>query len=375
LRGWGLAGAFAVVLAVLGWAGGAAPARAEHGHGGGSGTDVAYYRSEVTAVEPRVAGLDVTVLPDGSLVTVANRTGRTVTVLGYAGEPYLRCGPGGVERNVVSVSALLNDAGPQTRLPASVAPAWRQLPSWRHAADGPVVTWRDYRVRMTTERRPPSIGHDPARAGTAFDWAIPITVDGSPALVRGRVSWTGQSLAASPMLPPLMLGGFLALLTSATVITVRRRRAQLRLPAEPLPTMSGVAALLVAVPALAGLPAAPSQDPRPGPAPAPSAPHHSGSCELAVGTQPLNGGYLATVLVFNRDRTMRPWRVSFELPEEVTVLAGWGAGIGRDGRTVIAEAPPWQQLMRPGDQVSIGLVATGPPARPGTVILNDIACR
>ena len=71
---------------------------------------------------------------------------------------------------------------------------------------------------------------------------------------------------------------------------------------------------------------------------------------------------------------MSPWRLTFELPPEVTVLAGWNAGLARDGRTVIAESPAWQPTLHPGDQISIGFVAVGPAVLPRTVILNDVEC-
>jgi len=358
----------AAAVVTLGWLVGGSAAYAGHTHGsGGSGLDARYYRCLVTTIEPRVPGLDLTVPDDGELVTLDNRTGLPVEVRGYSGEPYLRVGPDGVSENEVSMSSRLNRGLGSTAqpLPAVAAEPWRTPPSWRRTTAGTQVSWPDFRVRMTTPLRPPLVAHDPGRPQRVFDWTIPLTVGGRPVLVRGEVRWTGQSPATDPTVPAVELTGFLGLVGFAGLRLVRRRRRDRDSERELLAagTTSRAAAVGLVVVALLGQPVA---------APSPT-PHHKGSCEVVVGVTPLNGGYLGTVLVYNRDRTMAPWRVWFDLPDDV-VLAGWNAAFARDGRTVIADAPGWDPVLRPGGQVSIGFVATGRVSPPPSVILNDITC-
>jgi len=80
---------------------GAAPAAAHTVHiklpGGGT------FSSTVTSVSPAVPGVTATILDGDDQIVVTNRTGRTLTALGYQGEPYMRFIPGkGVFENLNS---------------------------------------------------------------------------------------------------------------------------------------------------------------------------------------------------------------------------------------------------------------------------------
>jgi hypothetical protein len=75
-----------------------APAQA-HRADAPAGTD---YRVTVTSVTPEVPDLTVRAIEAGAQLELTNRTGRTIEVLGYAGEPYLRIGPDGVFENLNS---------------------------------------------------------------------------------------------------------------------------------------------------------------------------------------------------------------------------------------------------------------------------------
>ncbi|MCG5450277.1 hypothetical protein NIE111_001797, partial [Micromonospora sp. NIE111] len=97
----------------------AAPAAA-HGADAPDGTD---YRTRTTGVAPARPGLEVRVIEAGARLELTNRTGRTIEVIGYSGEPYLRVGPDGVFENSHSPATYLNRTiSGNTALPAEADP-------------------------------------------------------------------------------------------------------------------------------------------------------------------------------------------------------------------------------------------------------------
>jgi len=120
--------------------------------------DSSHYRSTITAIQPPVPGLALAVTGAGGSLTLTNHTGKTVVVIGYAGEAYLRITPTGVDENVASLSSWLNG-----RLPPSQpqARANQQVPEWRHVSDQPAFTWHDYRTHWLAQQRPPVVAADP----------------------------------------------------------------------------------------------------------------------------------------------------------------------------------------------------------------------
>jgi hypothetical protein len=142
------------------------------------------YRASVSALSPPSARTVVTVriyesdLAIGLTVEKHHRA----TVLGYAGEPLLRIGTGGVEVNESSTTAagmgLLKDAR------KTADPGW-----WRRSSQRTFV-WHDARVRglpSGIERR---------------HWTVPLVVDGHDARLDG-VIWR---VGAPSLWPWLALG-------------------------------------------------------------------------------------------------------------------------------------------------------------------------
>jgi hypothetical protein len=130
---------------------GAAPAGA-HGVGGLKPTD---YEVRLTSIEPRVAGVSIVVVDLGQRLQLTNTSGRDVTVLGYAGEPYLRVGPTGVYENTRSPATYLNQTFQLTTAPPAIADA-NASPHWERISDGDTVRWHDHRAhswgRVTRHR-------------------------------------------------------------------------------------------------------------------------------------------------------------------------------------------------------------------------------
>ena len=158
---------------------GAVPAAA---HGPPSG-----YRAEVRAIVPAVPGLTLRVGSTGHL-SATNRTGRTVTVLGASGAPFLRLrADGAVERNGGS----------------AVRPAWEVV------GRGGRFAWHDARIR---------------RAGA---WTVPLRVGDTPVAVRGVVALPPDPEPA-PLWPLLAFLGIAAAAGGLSILVNRRHYARER---------------------------------------------------------------------------------------------------------------------------------------------------
>ncbi|MFY1668744.1 hypothetical protein ACN27G_02105 [Plantactinospora sp. WMMB334] len=146
------------------------------------------YRTAITGLRPEVPGLSVRVVEGGARLELENRSGRTIEVLGYAGEPYLEIRPDGVYENTASPATYLNRtlAG-NTALPAGADPA--RPPSWRRVGTGPVVRWHDQRTRWLEEAPPAAVAADPGRSHRVRDWVVPLRDGLRPIELRGTLDW------------------------------------------------------------------------------------------------------------------------------------------------------------------------------------------
>src|SRR4051794_27300528 len=141
-----------VALAIL------APAPA---HGGSANQVTSDYRVELSGVAPATKGLSVDVVDvDGTLQLTWNGDG-DVVVDGYDGEPYLRVGDNGVERNIHSPATYLNqNRYARVDMPAtadsSAAPEWEQISSGRS------VRWHDHRTHWMDVTPPLVVRNDPS---------------------------------------------------------------------------------------------------------------------------------------------------------------------------------------------------------------------
>ena len=191
-----------------------AEATSEASSTAGAGNDARYYRSAVAQTVPPVSGLNVSARATG-LVTVVNLTGRTVVVLGYANEPYLRISAAGVDENINSLSAKLNTVQGQSTAPnlsGTSGPA-----QWRHLSDGSSVTWRDYRTHWSSRKRPPIVAADPRHPHPVFDWAMRLLVENQQVLVTGAVQWTGAPRFSHRQIS-MLIASAVALLLAALVL-------------------------------------------------------------------------------------------------------------------------------------------------------------
>jgi hypothetical protein len=131
------------------------------------------YRTTITAVSPAVPGLTLRSIEAGGRLELANRTGRTIEVVGYDGAGLLRVRPGATAR------------------------------------------WHDHRVHWMADNPPPEVAADPTRTHRIRDWVVPLRTGSSTVEARGTLDW----------LPPPEPGTWWAvcLLAAAAVATLGAR--------------------------------------------------------------------------------------------------------------------------------------------------------
>ena len=220
-------------LTLLGAALVAAPAKA-HGQ---SLPDADRYRSTITAVAPPVPGLQLSVIQNGESITLTNHTGKTVMVIGYTGEDYLRITPTGVDENINSLSSFLNGSLVIQGLPQQLTSnAQQKPPEWKHVSDTPTFTWHDHRIHWMAQQRPPVVAADPRNPHRVFDWSMDLTVGGTPVTVKGALDWIGTPLLSGLAIALLVVSGVLVVAAVGLVALRRRLAADRRpVPAQPDP--------------------------------------------------------------------------------------------------------------------------------------------
>jgi hypothetical protein len=171
------------------------------------------------------------VLAGDDQLRVANLSGKTVVILGYAGEPYLRFTRHGVFENLRSPTMYRNrDRWAVTNVPASAD--HRAAPRWRRLSVAPSYAWHDHRIQwMRRGVLPAVVRAEPRRTHKIFDWSVPGRADGKGFAIKGFLGY------APPPLKPadddrgraaLWIGagaGIVVILAAATLVArVRLRR-------------------------------------------------------------------------------------------------------------------------------------------------------
>ena len=170
------------VVAVACLVGLAAPAAAQ-----------AHSRSTVVAIDYRItirstpACVQAHVLDGDRKLELKVGRGQKVVVLGYAGEPFLRFSPRGVEVNDRSPTAWSN------RIASGSLPAFgaQASPRWRLAGHGRSFSWHEHRLVP------------PLAEGRTAEWTILLLVDGHRAAIAG----TAPKVARPSFWPWLVVGG------------------------------------------------------------------------------------------------------------------------------------------------------------------------
>lgn len=205
-----LLGRAAVVLLGVGVVLAATPTPASaHGVGGLKPTN---YETVVRGVRPAVLGIRASTSDLGEKIELRNDSRRTVIVVGYSKEPYLRIGPGGVWENRSSPAVFLN----RTTRPTRAAPPRYDAtaaPDWRHVSTEPVARWHDHRAHWMDTSDPPEVQRDPGSRHVVIpDWTIPLRVGDARLAIEGDVVWVpGPSPWPWVLLAVALAAGLVAL--------------------------------------------------------------------------------------------------------------------------------------------------------------------
>ena len=172
----------ALVLAVLA---AAVFARGAEAH---FGTAKLGYRSTITAVKPHMPGLKFKVLYGDDQIFLDNRSGKTVIIKGYSGEPYLRFAPSGIFVNIRSPAGYLNqDRYARVQVPKSATA--KAKPKWEKLANVHVWAWHDHRIHYMNPIPPPQIKAAPRKPHHVFDWKVPATENGKKFFIAGSLDY------------------------------------------------------------------------------------------------------------------------------------------------------------------------------------------
>lgn len=159
------------------------PVAAAHGGGGARG-----FTSTVTAVVPRAPGIDATVLESDDRIGLRNKTGKSIVILGYEREPYLRLTPDAVYRNAHSPATYLNDDRyGRVALPDQADP--KAAPDWKRVADEPYYEWHDHRIHWMSPIDPPQVRQAKGVPHHIFNWSVPILVSGQRSALKGSLDY------------------------------------------------------------------------------------------------------------------------------------------------------------------------------------------
>lgn len=176
---------------------------------GGEAPDATSYRVTVLEVTPPEPGLRVEVIEGGARLELTNDTGRTVEVLGYAGEPYLEVRADGTYENMRSPSTYQNRtlAG-DTPVPDTADPT--APPQWRRVSTGTTARWHDQRVQWRGEDPPQAAADDPTRTHRLRTWAVPLREQARIMEIRGELHWVPPPRAEMWWVGTLLLAAAVA---------------------------------------------------------------------------------------------------------------------------------------------------------------------
>jgi hypothetical protein len=198
------------------------------------GSTLTGYVSTVSAVVPNVLGVNALVLGGDDRLRISNYSGKTIVILGYEGEPYLRFDKTGVYANTLSPAAHLN----RFRLPRPLKPGVTDpsaRPRWRRVAPGVTYEWHDHRIHWTGREPPAGVREHPDRIQRIFTWRVPGRADGARFAINGFLGYAPDRSAEKDdggRTTWLVLAGLGAAALLA-VVGVGARRARRRAPVAP----------------------------------------------------------------------------------------------------------------------------------------------
>jgi len=184
------------------------------------------YISTVAGVLPNVLGVSVAVLGGDDRLRLSNYSGKSIVILGYQGEPYLRFADAAVYENARSPAVQLNrfrfPRGLQVSSPDAHAP-----PRWRRVARGNSFEWHDHRIHWTSNRPPAVVRREPDKVHRIFYWRVPGRAAGRRFAITGFLGYVpppGSAGSGSGWVVPVAGAGLGAAAVVALGLGARRRR-------------------------------------------------------------------------------------------------------------------------------------------------------
>lgn len=149
------------------------------------------YRSNIVRVSPGVPGVSLRVLDYNDELVLTNHSGRTITVLGYSGEPFMRIlADGTVQVNIASPAYYLNqNFYGNVTVPPSASSSF--APRWSTVDKTGTYQWHDHRIHWMSPVTPPQVKNK-AKTTKIFDWRVPFRVSSQPGAIYGNLYWIGQ---------------------------------------------------------------------------------------------------------------------------------------------------------------------------------------
>jgi hypothetical protein len=189
-----------VVIAAAILMAGAAPASAHSV----AGTGATNYRTTLKRVSPTLPGLHIKVIEAGSRIELSYSGAKTIYVLGYVDEQYLRIDKRGVFQNLNSPATYINKTRNGVNPPGDVDP--RKQPQWEKVSSGEVARWHDHRIHFMGGINPPAVRNEPGdRHVIQDDWQVKVTDGTTTAVAHGSLVWVPGPSAAPMLLLALVL--------------------------------------------------------------------------------------------------------------------------------------------------------------------------
>jgi hypothetical protein len=171
------------------------------------------YRAEITAIDPRPAGVEVRAEGGDAFLVVEAEPGVEVLILGYGPpeeEPYVRIGADGtIEANVNSPAFYLNDERyGDTDVPDEASPTAE--PVWEPVGTGHRYAWHDHRIHWMSPEPPPPVQRAPGEEQTILSWSVPIVVNGETVQIIGETTWYPSTSPLAPLAAGLLAAALVA---------------------------------------------------------------------------------------------------------------------------------------------------------------------
>ena len=174
------------------------------------GTAKKGYRSHVIAVTPRIPGVQARVLYGDDQVLLTNRSGKTILVRGYSGEPYLLFKKNEVYVNNNSPTVYLNaDRYGTTPVPKYATATAK--PDWHRLISGDVWAWHDHRIHWMSPTAPKPILDAPRSKHHLYDWKVTATANGKPFFITGSLDYVPPPQKKFPVNLAIVLAALIAL--------------------------------------------------------------------------------------------------------------------------------------------------------------------